>query len=89
MQKYEMTHFWTTQSLKGGHLFLIKDDFFEYVYFDKDMHMFLGPVLQKVHFVPQVQHLREGFNVKCDFDFKQNIITLLHLTFNQIIRGKL
>ena len=24
-----MTHFWVTKSLKGGHFFLIKDDFFE------------------------------------------------------------
>ena len=45
-----MTHFWTTKSLKGGHFFLIKDDFFEDVYFDYDMHKLLGPVLQKVHF---------------------------------------
>ena len=29
-----MTHFWTTKSLKGGNIFLIKDDFFEDVYFD-------------------------------------------------------
>ena len=29
-----MTHFWTTKSVKGGRFFLIKDDFFEDVYFD-------------------------------------------------------
>ena len=36
MQKVrsEMTHFWATKSLKGGHFFLIKDDFFEDLYFD-------------------------------------------------------
>ena len=56
-----MTHFWTTKSLKGGHFFLIKDDFFEDVYFDEDMHKFLGPILQKVYFAPQVRHLRDGF----------------------------
>ena len=39
--------------------FLIKDDFLEDVYFDKDMHKVLGPVLQKVNFAPQVRHLRE------------------------------
>ena len=33
-KKDEMTHFWTTQSLKGGHFSLIKDDFFEDVYFN-------------------------------------------------------
>ena len=31
------------------------------------MHKILGPVLQKVHFAPQVRHLRDGFNVMCDF----------------------
>ena len=31
------------------------------------MHKFLGPVLQKVYFVPQVRHLRDGFNVLGDF----------------------
>ena len=35
-KKYEMTHFWTTKSLKGGHFFLIKDDFFEDMYFEFD-----------------------------------------------------
>ena len=29
-----MTHFGATKSLKGGHIFLIKDDFFEDLYFD-------------------------------------------------------
>ena len=29
-----MTHFAATKSLKGGHFFLIKDDFFEDLYFD-------------------------------------------------------
>ena len=29
-----MTHFWATQSLKGVHFYLIKDDFFEDLYFD-------------------------------------------------------
>ena len=29
-----MTHFWATKFLKGGLLFLIKDDFFEDMYFD-------------------------------------------------------
>ena len=29
-----MAHFWETKSLKGGHFFLIKDDFFEDLYFD-------------------------------------------------------
>ena len=29
-----MTNFWATKSLKGGHFFLIKDDFFEDLYFD-------------------------------------------------------
>ena len=29
-----MTHFWATKSLKGGHFFQIKDDFFEDLYFD-------------------------------------------------------
>ena len=33
------------------------------------MHKFLGPVLQKVHFAPQVRHLRGGFNVMRDFPF--------------------
>ena len=29
-----MTHFWATKFLKGRHFFLIKDDFFEDLYFD-------------------------------------------------------
>ena len=29
-----MTHFWAAKSLKVGHYFLIKDDFFEDLYFD-------------------------------------------------------
>ena len=29
-----MTHFWATKSLKDGTFFLIKDDFFEDLYFD-------------------------------------------------------
>ena len=29
-----MTHFWAIKSLKGGHFYLIKDDFFEDLYFD-------------------------------------------------------
>ena len=29
-----MTHFWATKSLKGEHFFLIKDNFFEDLYFD-------------------------------------------------------
>ena len=33
------------------------------------MHKFLGPVLQKVQFAPQVRHLRDGFNVMCDFPY--------------------
>ena len=33
-----MTHFWTTKSLKGEHFFFIKDDFFENLYFDLNMH---------------------------------------------------
>ena len=36
------------------------------------MHKFLGPVLQKVHFAPQVRHLRYRFNVMCDFAFPFN-----------------
>ena len=32
-KKCEMTHFCATKSIKGGHFFLIKDDFFEDVYF--------------------------------------------------------
>ena len=28
-----MTHFYTTKSIKGEHFFLIKDDFFEDLYF--------------------------------------------------------
>ena len=64
-----MTNFWATESLKGGHYFLIKDDFFEDLYFDQNIHKFLGPVLQKVHFAPQVRHLRDGFNAMCDFPF--------------------
>ena len=28
-KKCEMTHFWATKSLKGGHFFLIKGDFFK------------------------------------------------------------
>ena len=32
-KKCEMTHFCTTKSIKGGHFFLIKDDFFEDLYF--------------------------------------------------------
>ena len=35
------------------------------------MHKVLGPVLQKVHFAPQVRHLRDGFNVMCDFPFSK------------------
>ena len=49
--------------------FLIKDDFFEDLYFDENIHKFLGPVLQKVHFAPQVRHLRDVFNAMCDFPF--------------------
>ena len=71
-----MTHFWATKSLKGGHFFLIKDDFFEDLYFDLNIHKFLGPVLQKVHFAPQVRHLQDGFNAMCDFLF----IPYLHFT---------
>ena len=66
-----MTHFWATKSLKGGHFFLIKDDFLEDLYFDYNIHKFLGPVLQKVHFAPQVRHLRDGFNAMCDFPFRK------------------
>ena len=33
IQKCEMTHFCTTKYIKGGHFFLIKDDFFEDLYF--------------------------------------------------------
>ena len=66
-----MTHFWATKSLKGGHFFLIKDNFFEDLYFDKNIYKFLGPVLQKVHFAPQVRHLRDGFNAMCDFLFNR------------------
>ena len=58
-----MTNFWTTKSLKGGHVFLIQDYFFENVYFNLDMHKFLGPVLQKVLFAQQVRHIHDGFNV--------------------------
>ena len=29
-----MTNFWTRKYLNGGHFFLIKDDYFEDVYFD-------------------------------------------------------
>ena len=58
-----MTHFCTTKSIKGGHFFLIKDDFFEELYFVYNIHKFLGPVLQKVNLAPQVRHLRDGFNI--------------------------
>ena len=34
------------------------------------MHKFLCPVLQKVYLSPQVRHIRDGFNVSCDFAFK-------------------
>ena len=33
-KKCEMTHFWATQSLKGGDFYLIKYDFLEDLYFD-------------------------------------------------------
>ena len=68
-KKCEMTHFCTTKSLKGWLFFLIIDDFFEDLHFVYNMHKFLGPVLQKVHFAPQVRHIRDGFNVMCDFPF--------------------
>ena len=48
---------------------MIKDDFLEDLYFDYNIHKFLGPVLQKVNFAPQVRHLRDGFNAMCDFPF--------------------
>ena len=35
-----MTHFWATKSLKGWRFFLIKDDFFEDLYFDLNIHKF-------------------------------------------------
>ena len=65
-----MTHFWATKYLKGGHFFLIEDDFFEDLYFDYNIHKFWGPVLQKVHYAPQVRHLQDGFNAMCDFPFE-------------------
>ena len=34
------------------------------------MHKFLGPVLEKVHFDPQVGQLRDGFNVVCEIAFR-------------------
>ena len=50
-KKCEMTHFWATKSLKGGHFFfLIKDEFFED--FDENMHKFLGQFLSKSPFCP-------------------------------------
>ena len=58
-KKCEMTNFCTTKSIK---VFLVKDYFFEDLYFVKNIHKFLGPVLQKVHLAPQVRHLRDGFN---------------------------
>ena len=33
------------------------------------MHKLLGPVLEKVHFDPQVRQLRDGFNVMCEIAF--------------------
>ena len=44
------------------------------------MHKFLGPVLQKVHFAPQVRHLRDGFNAMCDFpfDFLKEHFSVIH-----------
>ena len=35
------------------------------------MHKFLGPVLEKVHFDPQVRQLRDGFNVMCEIAFQR------------------
>ena len=52
MQKVQNDPLWTTKYLKGGHFFLIKDDFFEDVYFDKNMHKFLGPNSTKGPFLP-------------------------------------
>ena len=49
-KKCEMTHFWATKSLKGGHFFLIKGEFFED--FDENMHKFLGQFLSKSPFCP-------------------------------------
>ena len=71
-----MTHFWATKSLKVGQFFLIKDDFFEDLYFDKNIHKILGPVIQKVYFAPQVRHLRDGFNAMCDFPFCGSLLKL-------------
>ena len=53
MQKVQNVPFWATKSLKGGHFFLIKDDFFEDLYFDQNMLKFLGLFLQK-HTVQQL-----------------------------------
>ena len=38
------------------------------------MHKFLGPVLEKVHFDPQVRQLRDGFNVMCEIAFQLDIV---------------
>ena len=43
------------------------------------MHKVLCPVLQKVHFAPQVRHLRDGFNVMCDFPFRKALRSLRNL----------
>ena len=44
-KKCGMTHFWKTKSWNVGHFFLIKDDFFEDLYFDYNMYKFLVLVL--------------------------------------------
>ena len=65
MQKVRNDPLLDNKVFKRGPFFLIKDGFFEDVYFDYDMHKLLCPVLQKVHFAPKVRHLRDGFNVMC------------------------
>ena len=74
MQKVRNDPFLDNKIFKRMALFLIKDDFFEDLYFDWSILKFLGPVLQKVHFAPQVRHLRDGFNAMCDFPLVQYLI---------------
>ena len=67
-KKYEMTHFRTRKSIKGGHFSQLKTISLKTCSLTRACISFRSSY-RKVHFVPQVRHLRDGFNVMCDFAF--------------------